>query len=150
MSCCLILLPGLLSNSERNLCPDKMIPSVLLVFFGWLLLLLCFSVCVFNLLECPFGLGALCPPFPGGVTEERSKWLADQWSGSVWQSWGAHRSKISGFYFASSITASSKMGCLCTAHRVLTGAESLSKAAAVERVWEIILFSPQRWENIHY
>lgn len=41
---------------------------------------------------------------------------------------------MSGFYLPNCIAAPSKAGCLCTAHGVCTGAESLSKAAAVERV----------------
>lgn len=57
---------------------------------------------------------------------------------------------MSSFCFASSIIASSKSGCLCAAHWVLTGAEPLSKRGpgASERVWEIKLSSAQKREPV--
>lgn len=51
---------------------------------------------------------------------------------------------MSGFYLANCIAAPSKVGCLCTAHGVCTGAESLSEAAAVERAWGMSLLSSKR------
>jgi len=53
---------------------------------------------------------------------------------------------MSGLSLASSMTASSKTGCLCTAHGVFTGAQSLSTAA--ERLWEIILSSKVRARSL--
>jgi len=49
---------------------------------------------------------------------------------------------MTGFYLAGCITAISKAGCFCTAHGAFTGAESHSKAAADERVWEMIISFP--------